>query len=189
MIFVVSVGPDRCIQGVLLLDCCSIDLLRINGEERTSIEGLFSAGKSAGGAFGSSRANNGILNCLVFGNEAGIGAARYAISSERRQIDVEQIKCEVERLRRIFQYQGELDPSTLQEKIHETAWTYVGIVRDGPDIRAALVALEQTRKLIEAETSVDSVEDQSIDREPSNFSNSERKSSDHYRVGTYLGES
>jgi L-aspartate oxidase len=109
----------------------------------TTIPGLFSAGESAcTGVHGANRlASNSLLEGLVYGERAGLAAARYA----RRQINRSS------RLPRISarQIAGHASPQNrsavdeMKTTFKKLMWEKVGIVRNRKDLTAALRQLRE----------------------------------------------
>ncbi len=67
--------------------------IEITSTCQTSVLGLFAAGEVAGGIHGSNRlGGNALLDVLVFGNRAGISAAKYAVTAKRCKLNLDHIR-------------------------------------------------------------------------------------------------
>ncbi|HEX5477272.1 MAG TPA: FAD-binding protein, partial [Burkholderiales bacterium] len=111
----------------------------------TSLEGLFVAGEDSGGVHGANRlGGNGVANSTVFGAVAGevmaawVGGAQPA-SPDRAAIEAAVERCE-RPLRTTARGAAAGSPGVIErvrEKLHETMWRDVGIIRDAPGLQAA----------------------------------------------------
>jgi L-aspartate oxidase len=110
----------------------------------TSIPGLFAAGEAAcTGVHGANRlASNSLLEGLVYGERAGLGAARYARKhvnkSTGRKRDV------VHAIQKVRPCSAALpDISDIRSSLKKLMWEKVGIVRVKKDLTAALKQLKE----------------------------------------------
>ena len=108
------------------------------------LRGLFVAGEDAGGVHGANRlGGNGVANSTVFGAVAGDTMAAWVASRSLEEVDSSAVDeavsgCEKPFLAKPTQH-GSLEP--LRERLYETMWQKVGIIRDGASLRAALADL------------------------------------------------
>ena len=114
----------------------------------TEQPGLFVAGEDASGMHGANRlGGNGVANSTVFGAIAGDVMPRWiAANPGFRGPDVNVLEAETARARYPFSRQpGDLN--ALREKLLDTMWDEVGVVRDRASIERGIAALDD----IEAE--------------------------------------
>jgi len=108
------------------------------------VPGLFAAGEVSGGMHGSNRlGGNSLSDLLVFGRRAGLGAAEYvdSLGADRPVVDEADVAAaEAEALAPLGRETGE-SPYTLHSELQQKNNDLVGIIRKGPEIEQALVAL------------------------------------------------
>ena len=107
----------------------------------TSIPGLFVAGEDSGGVHGANRlGGNGVANSTVFGAVAGGSMAAW-VRKHGRLADPSELETAIARCERpLSAPRGDLE--ALREKLHETMWERVGIIRDGAGLTRALGELD-----------------------------------------------
>src|SRR5881394_3688503 len=105
----------------------------------TSLPGLFVAGEDSGGVHGANRlGGNGVANSTVFGAVAGDTMAAWVpkhgrlADPDRSQIDEAIARCE----RPFGPRAGDL--VAVREKLYDTMWEKVGIIRDAAGLKQAL---------------------------------------------------
>jgi L-aspartate oxidase len=110
----------------------------------TSVRGLYAAGETAcTGVHGANRlASNSLLEGLVYGERAGLGAASYArkhfkslISGQREAVQVIQEAC--------ASSEAMPDIARLRSSLRKLMWEQVGIVRDKKGLARALKQLKE----------------------------------------------
>ncbi|MFI2185005.1 fumarate reductase/succinate dehydrogenase flavoprotein subunit [Streptomyces sioyaensis] len=124
----------------------------------TGVPGLFAAGEVAGGMHGSNRlGGNSLSDLLVFGRRAGLHAAEYAASLDRRPaVDPVQIDAaEAEALRPFSAEDAGQDagheagpaenPYTLHQELQQAMNDLVGIIRKESEMFEALKRLADLR--------------------------------------------
>ncbi len=115
----------------------------------TEKAGLFVAGEDASGMHGANRlGGNGVANSTVFGGIAGDVMPRWIAYNRpgHRAPDADALDAEIERALRPFgQKSGDLN--ALREKLLDTMWDDVGVVRDRAGLERGLASVDQ----IEAE--------------------------------------
>src|SRR3954469_9425383 len=119
--------------------------IRIDVDCHTSIEGLFAAGEDAGGVPGANRlGGNGVADSIVFGARAGDTMADY-ISTTSDGAAASAAMGAKSQVRKICaRWLPPLERSTgenafqLRDRMERVMWTKVGVVRNGPDMTAAL---------------------------------------------------
>src|SRR5205814_6483007 len=108
---------------------------------RTELPGLFVAGEDSGGVHGANRlGGNGVANSTVFGAVAGDSMAawlrREGALREPDRAAIESAVAACETPFRNRPVNSNLEP--LREKLFETMWERVGILRDGAGLEQAL---------------------------------------------------
>ena len=108
----------------------------------TALPGLFVAGEDAGGVHGANRlGGNGVANSTVFGAVAGDTMALWVRGQEFRQADAHAIEAAIARCERPFALPG-ADLERLRERLYETMWERVGILRDARGLSHAEAELD-----------------------------------------------
>jgi fumarate reductase flavoprotein subunit len=110
----------------------------------TELEGLFVAGEDAGGVHGANRlGGNGVANSTVFGAVAGDAMAAWAAAAAYREPDQAAIDAAVSRCETPFRNHSKRGESVepLRERLYDTMWERVGILRDAPGMEAAATEL------------------------------------------------
>jgi fumarate reductase flavoprotein subunit len=107
----------------------------------TSIPGLFVAGEDSGGVHGANRlGGNGVANSTVFGAVAGDSMAAW-VRKHGRFVDPSEVDAAIAPCERPFSVpRGDLE--AIREKLHDTMWERVGIIRDEPGLTRALAELD-----------------------------------------------
>jgi fumarate reductase flavoprotein subunit len=108
----------------------------------TELPGLFVAGEDSGGAHGANRlGGNGVANSTVFGGIAGEAMAAWVAHNPGHSMPNEDaIGAEIERARHPFlRRTGDLN--RLRERLIDTMWDDVGVIRHGAGLQRALGAL------------------------------------------------
>ena len=113
----------------------------------TELQGLFVAGEDAGGVHGANRlGGNGVANSTVFGAVAGDAMAAWVKGRALADPDPSSIEKAVSESEKPFTVRAtSLEP--LRERLYETMWNKVGIIRDAAGLRLGLGEL----KLLESE--------------------------------------
>ena len=106
----------------------------------TALPGLFVAGEDSGGVHGANRlGGNGVANSTVFGAVAGDAMAAWVEDQGLRSPDQAAIEAAVARCETPFERGrgGAGGLNAVREKLYETMWERVGIVRDAAGLAAA----------------------------------------------------
>src|SRR5205085_1259101 len=105
----------------------------------TGLPGLFVAGEDSGGVHGANRlGGNGVANSTVFGALAGDTMAAWV---RKHGILASAPKLDIEGYERPFSLpRGNLEP--IREKLYDTMWERVGIIRDAAGLKRALGELD-----------------------------------------------
>jgi len=108
----------------------------------TELEGLFAAGEDTGGVHGANRlGGNGVANSTVFGGIAGDAMAAWVEGRSLRAADDAAIEAEIARVSAPFgRAPGDLE--AIREKLYETTWEDIGIVRDAASLARGGASLE-----------------------------------------------
>ena len=113
-----------------------------NADTSTELPGLFVAGEDASGMHGANRlGGNGVANSTVFGGIAGdVMPASLARNRPRREPDEDMLQAEAARALHAFgQKPGDLNH--LREKLFDTMWDDVGVIRSAAGLDRAIAAL------------------------------------------------
>jgi fumarate reductase flavoprotein subunit len=108
----------------------------------TALPGLFVAGEDSGGVHGANRlGGNGVANSTVFGAVAGDRMAAWVRNQRFRQPDGAAIDAAIARCERPFGARaGDLE--ALRERLFDTMWQRVGILRNASGLAQALAELD-----------------------------------------------
>ena len=113
----------------------------------TALRGLFVAGEDAGGVHGANRlGGNGVANSTVFGAVAGDAMAAWIGAEALRAPDRAAIEAAVAFCETPFRNKSSSGLEPLREKLYETMWEKVGIIRDASGLASAqrnLVQLDE----------------------------------------------
>lgn len=110
----------------------------------TELPGLYVAGEDASGMHGANRlGGNGVANSTVFGGIAGDAMPGWiAANPQARAPDEAMLAAEAARALHPFTHKpGDLN--ALREKLLDTMWDDVGVVRDGASLDRGLVRLDE----------------------------------------------
>ena len=115
--------------------------VEFTGDCSTGLKGLYVAGEDAGGVHGANRlGGNGVANSTVFGAVAGDVMAGWVRSEKLRDPDMHAVEQAIQTCEpKVSKGHGSLEP--LREKLYETMWQKVGIIRDEAGLRTALADL------------------------------------------------
>lgn len=114
--------------------------IRVDPETcQTSLKGLYAAGEVACGLHGANRlGGNSLSDILVFGRRAGMAAADYVTSAPQGELSQDEVQNEISKLLAPFRAANGENPFELKERIAQTMWKYVGIVRNEEDLKKGL---------------------------------------------------
>src|SRR5213076_692403 len=122
----------------------------------TSLPGLFVAGEDSGGVHGANRlGGNGVANSTVFGAVAGDVMAQWIRQREFHEPDGAALEAAIAQCEKPFDNSKPIDLEGLRERLYETMWQKVGIVRDAASLDSAIADLRQ----IEAELAAGALPD------------------------------
>jgi len=113
--------------------------LKINTDGQTTLTGLYAAGEVAGGPHGADRlGGNMLVTCQVYGARAGRAAAKTASKINHVAFDQLHVVAILDRIKSCLQQQGTLQVQQLKERLQETMWRNVLVVRNKAKLEAAL---------------------------------------------------
>lgn len=116
--------------------------IRIDPDCRTSLPGLYAAGEVTAGLHGANRlSGNAFTDMIVWGHRAAAAVAGDLKTLPRAETDPRQVEgCRAKMLAPFDRLEGE-DVQKLRDRLRQTAWEKVGVVRE----RAGL---EESRRLV-----------------------------------------
>jgi succinate dehydrogenase/fumarate reductase flavoprotein subunit len=138
----VEVGPTThfMMGGVVIDTAC-----------RTDAEGLFAAGEDAGGVHGANRlGGNGVAESTVFGGLAGEAMAEWVAGRVAPRVARGAAEAAGRRVLAPLDRAGGESVYELQSRLRETMWEHVGLIRSAAGLRAALAAIEDIGRRVEA---------------------------------------
>ena len=108
----------------------------------SALPGLFVAGEDSGGVHGANRlGGNGVANSTVFGAVAGDSMAAWVRNQGFRPPDAGAIDAAIARCERPFGVpRGDME--ALRERLYDTMWQRVGILRNASGLAQALAELD-----------------------------------------------
>jgi len=122
---------------------------RINKNAKASLNRLFVAGEDAGGVHGANRlGGNGICESSVYGRQAGKALAQFMKTQTRQRLETApgMVKELAAKYTAPFERSTGESPFRLRTELQECNWAKVGVVRNGPDLEAALETIASIRK-------------------------------------------
>jgi len=117
----------------------------------TTLPGLFTAGEDTGGVHGANRlGGNGVANSTVFGRVAGDAMGQWtSIEGGFARPNEEAITEAIRRYRRPLNHPP-TDLEAIRERLYETMWNKVGILRDAHGLEQAQGELAELEQELEA---------------------------------------
>jgi succinate dehydrogenase / fumarate reductase flavoprotein subunit/fumarate reductase flavoprotein subunit len=121
--------------------------IRIDRNGFTNLEGLFAAGEDASGVHGANRlGGNGVAESTVFGARVGEFVAGWVKARANDEVASEEVAAAQAGAERYLGGKGAGDnPFVLRDGLGKTMWDKVGIVRDGPKLKAGLEEIAALR--------------------------------------------
>ncbi len=137
--------------------------VRINAQCETTLSGLYAAGEVAGGFYGANRMGGSAgIETLVFGNIAGINAAKYALSLEGYDFSEipELAKIELARLENLIHREVPVSSSntrlsSIQEETRKIMVAKVNLIKNGHELEEASNRIQELQKELQTEKAVD----------------------------------
>ncbi len=123
--------------------------IKMDSETGQSIvSGLFAAGEVAAGLHGATRlGGNSLSDLLVFGNQAGIAAAKYVKTiSGFQEINEQKLKKYENELLAYFNSNGDENPYMLHQELQRVMQENVGIVRNEQGLKKVLDELTKLKE-------------------------------------------
>jgi len=116
--------------------------VRITSNCETTVKNLYAAGEAAGGVHGANRlGGNALADTQVFGRRAGEAAAENAQLNTFTSNE-NSVKQEEERIQHLFK-DGTIYPHELKQKLMDTMWENVAIIRNENGLKLALNKIEE----------------------------------------------
>lgn len=115
--------------------------VRTGMDMMSDVQGLYAAGEVQGGVHGANRlGGNALTHVLAFGRIAGREAAAYAARHPGQDVSTSTVETERRRILRWMEDVKTSGPSPIRirQKMQETMWEKVGIIRNKKDLSAAL---------------------------------------------------
>ncbi len=107
-------------------------------EGRTSHTGLFACGEMVWGLHGANRmGGNALMECLVSGRRAGLGAARWVRAHSEDATDPVPASGET------VSGEDRVDLRDLRRRLQDVAWKHAGVVRSGEGMAAGVRMVEE----------------------------------------------
>ena len=127
--------------------------VRVDGEMRTRVPGLFAAGEAVGGANGATRlSGNAITEAFVFGERAGRFAATHATHAKggRSQVALDEASA----VAALAAPRGQIKPgakldggaAALMKELQALMWDKVGLFRTGEALEQALARIREMQR-------------------------------------------
>ena len=118
--------------------------VRVDADTQMSdVPGLFAAGECGAGLHGANRlGGNSLSDLLVFGQRAGLFAAKFAQEHGAGQVNRDQIDEVARKTLEPFEHGGNEGPYQVQYDLQEMMQDLVGIVRREEEMQKALAGLE-----------------------------------------------
>ncbi|RMF92699.1 MAG: FAD-binding protein [Nitrospinota bacterium] len=123
--------------------------IRMDGECRSTLPGLFVAGEDSGGVHGANRlGGNGVACSTVFGGIAGESLARYAADTPHHPYQETQVQAMIAETLRPFKQPEKGAPNlyALRQELRELMWEKVGLVREEKALQAALQRIAELQE-------------------------------------------
>jgi succinate dehydrogenase / fumarate reductase flavoprotein subunit/fumarate reductase flavoprotein subunit len=116
----------------------------------SGIPGLFVAGEDAGGVHGANRlGGNGVADSTVFGARAGDVAAEYVTRIKRNKASKNQITHLIKEISKPFENEEGENPFDLRKELKKLMWEKVGLVRNGADLKEAILQLDNLSERVD----------------------------------------
>lgn len=115
--------------------------------QMSDVPGLFAAGECGAGLHGANRlGGNSLSDLLVFGQRAGLFAAKFAQEHGAGQVNRDQIDKVARKILEPFEHTGKEGPYQVQYDLQEMMQDLVGIVRREEEMQKALAGIESLWK-------------------------------------------
>lgn len=120
--------------------------LKINADGQSTLPGLYAAGEVAGGPHGADRlGGNMLVTCQVFGARAGQAAAHRSTATDFSPLDQGQLTTILKRIETLKQQQGSSNVQDSKERLQETMWRNVLVIRNNETLENALIDIAALR--------------------------------------------
>lgn len=125
--------------------------ININEWGQTNIAGLYAVGEVTRNVHGANRlGGNSLAEGQVFGRRVGFKAAKDALNHLRGdQVGSSEVDKELNRLQLLQRKKTGVSPSTLQKRLQQLLWDYVGLIRDEKKLQHAEAEIKKLQKQAE----------------------------------------
>ncbi len=149
--FLLRLGIDMCRDRIEVTPTAHYFMggIRIYVDASTDVKGLYAAGEVASGVHGANRlGGNSLADALVFGRRAGASAALYARNNGYASIDRDSIDSEIQRIESFSKWRNgySLPYTVIRNRLRETMWSYVAVIRHGDGLLRALNEIEYLKR-------------------------------------------
>ena len=125
----------------------------MNSNCSTDVDGLFVAGETGAGVHGANRmGRNALTEAAVFGARAGESAFQYASKASSVKPDTRHATDTAHHRIRLSEKQGlSLEEiAKLKERVGDTMWKYVGVIRDAEGIKNSLQIFSELKRTVQS---------------------------------------
>jgi succinate dehydrogenase/fumarate reductase flavoprotein subunit len=119
--------------------------IKVNENTETFIDGLFAAGECSGGLWGAVRVASACTEAGVQGKIAGEIVPKYTLKANYAEININQVKEILERIKKPLLKNEGLTPNDLQKRMHKIVEEKLGLVKKGETLK---IAVDQLEKLL-----------------------------------------
>lgn len=120
--------------------------IKIDGNGRSTVEGLYAAGEAGGGIHGANRLGaNSFSDLQVFGARAGESAGQYAVKN-RSKPDVREAEKSIQELGSPLDRKKGSSPITIRKKIQKLMYRNVGIMRNEKGLKETIGIFEEIKE-------------------------------------------
>ena len=124
--------------------------VKVDGNGRTSVDGLFAAGETAGGLHGANRLGSvALTEIFLFSRRTATAVVEYCSDKAAPAENPAAVELSAKKIERYFGSKGRIRPVMVKTAIHEMIWKSVGPVRTKPEMERALAALDRIDKMQE----------------------------------------
>ncbi len=125
----------------------------MNSNCSTDVDGLFVAGETGAGVHGANRmGRNALTEAVVFGARAGESAFQYASKASSVKPDTRHATDTAHHRIRLSEKQGlSLEEiAKLKERVGDTMWKYVGVIRDAEGLKNSLQIFSELKRTVQS---------------------------------------
>lgn len=125
----------------------------MNSNCSTDVDGLFVAGETGAGVHGANRmGRNALTEAVVFGARAGESAFQYASKASSVKPDTRRATDTAHHRIRLSEKQGLSlqEIAKLKERVGDTMWKYVGVIRDAEGLKNSLQIFSELKRAVQS---------------------------------------